>query len=111
MLLVEFVSALLCGGVARDEEDEAFGIIRLGNSILAAASVITLEFHRRSHDNVQRIINILDFEALVCFFAPAFRSPTLFLAAIVSASTTVLALLAESSPSLGVFLFLDCPSS
>ena len=54
MLVIEFVLASPCVGVACDDDDDVVvGIRRLGNSTLVAASVITLELVCRSHGNIK----------------------------------------------------------
>ena len=103
--------------MASDNDDSVFGIMRLGNSTLVAASVMKLESFCCSHDNIKlekKIMNLLDFETCCLFFrdfAPALRAATLFVVVVVVLSTSVLALLAGSCVSLGAFLFFDCPFS
>lgn len=110
VLLVDFDSAQLCGGVVREDDIFPSGTIRLDINPGGSLCNDVRKFFLRSHGNIRKIIDLLDFEAMHCLFVPALRAPALFLVPVVVFSTTVLALLADSSRSLGAFRFLDCPS-
>lgn len=111
VLLVDFDSSLLCGGVVREDDIFPFGTVRLEFNPGGSLCNDIRKFFFRSHGNITKIIDLLDFEAMPCLFVQALRAPALFLAPVVVFSTTFLALLADSSRSLGTFRFLDCPSS
>lgn len=110
VLLVDFDSALLCGGVVREDDIFPSGTIRLDINPGGSLCNDVRKFFLRSHGNIRKIIDLLDFEAMHCLFVPALRAPALFLVPVVVFSTTVLALLADSSRSLRAIRFLHCPS-